>query len=62
MQLPEARFGLSLRRGLGAEGPCWLRVMAGVWVKKDLARAILLAHEGKPVWSVIRVLESPANQ
>ena len=31
MQLPEARFGLSLRRGLGAERPCWLRVMAGVW-------------------------------
>ena len=25
MQLPEARFGLSLRRGLGAERPCWLR-------------------------------------
>ena len=26
MQLPEARFGLSLRRGLGAERPSWLRV------------------------------------
>ena len=25
MQLPEARFGLSLRQGLGAERPCWLR-------------------------------------
>ena len=25
MQLPEARFGLSLRRGLGAERPCCLR-------------------------------------
>ena len=25
MQLPEARFGLSLRRGLGPERPCWLR-------------------------------------
>ena len=25
MQLPEAPFGLSLRRGLGAEQPCWLR-------------------------------------
>ena len=25
MQLPEARFGLSLRWGLGAERPCWLR-------------------------------------
>ena len=25
MQLPEARFGLSLRRGLGAERPSWLR-------------------------------------
>ena len=26
MQLPEARFGPSLRRGLGAERPSWLRV------------------------------------
>ena len=26
MQLPEARFGPSLRRGLGAERPCWLMV------------------------------------
>ena len=25
MQLPEARFGLSVRRGLGAERPSWLR-------------------------------------
>ena len=25
MQLPEARFGLSLRRGLVLERPCWLR-------------------------------------
>ena len=31
MQLPEARFELSLRRGLGAERPGWLMVMAGVW-------------------------------
>ena len=27
----------------GSEG------MAGVWAKKDLARPILLAHEGEPV-------------
>ena len=35
--------------------------MAGVWAKKDLARPILLAHEGEPVWSVIRVPETPSK-
>ena len=35
--------------------------MAGVWAKKDLARPILLAHEGEPVWSVIRVQETPSK-
>src|SRR5512145_2192846 len=35
--------------------------MAGVWAKKDLARPILLAHEGEPVWSVIRVPEIPSK-
>ena len=35
--------------------------MAGAWAKKDLARPILLAHEGEPVWSVIRVPETPSK-
>ena len=35
--------------------------MAGIWAKKDLARPILLAHEGEPVWSVIRVPETPSK-
>ena len=39
----------------GSEG------MAGVWAKKDLARPILLAHEGETVWSVIRVPETPSK-
>ena len=49
----EGASALSGRAGLGG--------LAGVWAKKDLARPILLAHEGEPVWSVIRVPETPSK-
>ena len=49
----EGASALSGRAGSGG--------MAGAWAKKDLARPILLAHEGEPVWSVIRVPETPSK-
>ena len=35
--------------------------MAGVWAKKDIARPILLAHEGEPIWSRFQAPESPSK-
>ena len=35
--------------------------MAAVWAKKDIARPILLAHEGEPIWSGFQAPESPAK-
>ena len=49
----EGASALSGRAGSGG--------MAGAWAKKDLAGPILLAHEGEPVWSVIRVPETPSK-
>ena len=35
--------------------------MAGAWAQKAFALPILLPHEGEPVWSVIRVQETPSK-
>ena len=35
--------------------------MAGAWAQTAFARPILLPHEGEPVWSVIRVQETPSK-
>ena len=35
--------------------------MAGAWAQTAFALPILLAHEGEPVWSVIRVQETPSE-
>ena len=35
--------------------------MAAVWAKKDIARPILLAHEGEPIWSGFQAPESPSK-
>ena len=35
--------------------------MAGAWAQKAFARPILFPHEGEPVWSVIRVQETPSK-
>ena len=61
VQLPEARFGSPLRRDFGAERPSWLGGMAGDWAQKAFAHPILFPHEGEPVWSVIRVQETPSK-
>ena len=60
MQLPEARFGPSVRRGLGAERPSWLKGHGWGWAQKAFARRILLPHEGEPVGSGFRAPENPA--
>ena len=51
MQFPEARFGPSVQRGLGAERPSWLKGHGWGWAQKAFARTILLPHEGEPVGS-----------
>ena len=35
--------------------------MAGAWAHKAFAHPILFPHEGEPVWSVIRVQETPSK-
>ncbi|RKM63971.1 hypothetical protein C0215_19535, partial [Clostridioides difficile] len=35
--------------------------MAGAWAQTAFALPILLPHEGEPVWSVIRVQETPSK-
>ena len=62
MQFPEARFGPSVQRGLGAERPSWLKGHGWGWAQKAFARPILLPHEGKPVGSGFRPLRPPAKQ
>ena len=58
MQLPEARFGPSVPRGLGTERPNWLRGIASAWGQKAFARPILLPRQGEPVGSVFRAPET----
>ena len=61
MQQPEARFGPSVRRGLGAERPSWLKGHGWGWAQKAFARRILLPHEGEPVGSGFRAPETPSK-
>ena len=49
----EGASALSGRAGSGG--------MAAVWEKKDIARPILLAHEGEPIWSGFQAPESPSK-
>ena len=62
MQFPEARFGPSVQRGLGAERPSWLKGHGWGWAQKAFANTILLPHEGEPVWSVFGRRKLPAKQ
>ena len=61
MQFPEARFGPSVQRGLGAERPSWLKGHGWGWAQKAFARPILFPHQGVPMGSVIRVPETPSK-
>ena len=61
MQLPEARLGRSVRRGIGAERPNWLRGHGEGWAQKAFASPILLPQEGKPVGSGFRAPEIPSK-
>ena len=61
MQFPEARFGPSVQRGLGAERPSWLKGHGWGWAQKAFARPILLPHEGEPVGSGFRAPETPSK-
>ena len=62
MQFPEARFGPSVQRGLGAERPSWLRWHGWGLCAEGLRPPNLLPHEGKPVGSGFRPLRPPAMQ
>ena len=61
MQLPEARLGPSVLRGLGAERPSWLRGHGWGLGAEGFARPILLPHEGEPVGSGFRAPETPSK-
>ena len=61
MQLTEARLGPSLRRGLGAERPSWLRGHGWGLGAEGFARPFLLPHEGEPVGSGFRAPETPSK-
>ena len=61
MHLPEARFGPSVRRGLGAERPSWLKGHGWGCAQKAFARPILLPHEGEPVGSGFPAPETPSK-
>ena len=61
MQLPEDCFGLSVRWGLGAERPSWLRGHGWGLGAEGFARPILLPHEGEPVGSGFRAPETPSK-
>ena len=61
MQLPEARFGPSVRRDLGAERQSWLGCMAAAWAQKAFARPVLLPRQGEPVGSGFRAPETPSK-
>ena len=61
MQLPEARFGTSVRRGLGAEQPGWLRGH-GCGLGPEGPRAHNPASpEGEPIRSGFRASETPSK-
>ena len=62
MQLPEDCFGPSVRRGLGAERPSWLRWHGWGLCAEGLRPPNLLPHEGKPVGSGFRPPRPPAKQ
>ena len=61
MQLTEARLGPSVRRGLGAKRPSWLRGHGWGLGAEGFARPILLPHEGEPVGSGFRAPETPSK-
>ena len=61
MQFPEARFGPSVQRGLGAERPSWLKGHGWGWAQKAFARRILLPHEGEPVGTGFVPPETPSK-
>ena len=61
MHLPEARFGPSVRRGLSAERPSWLRLHGWGLGAEAFARPILLPHEGEPVGIAFRAPEIPSK-
>ena len=61
LQLPEDCFGPSVRRGLGAERPSWLRGHGWGLGAEGFARPILLPHEGEPVGSGFRAPETPSK-
>ena len=61
MHLPEARFGPSVRRGLGAERPSWLRQHGWGLGAEAFARPILLPHEGEPVGIAFRAPENSSK-
>ena len=61
MQLPEAWFGPSVRRGLGAERPSWLRRHDAAWAQKAFAPPILLPRQEEPVGSGFRAPETPSK-
>ena len=61
MQLPEDCLGPSVRRGLGAERPSWLRGHGWGLGAEGFARPILLPHEGEPVGSGFRAPETTSK-
>ena len=61
MQFPEARFGPSVQRGLGAQRPSWLKGHGWGWAQKPFARPILLPHDGEPVGSGFLAPETPSK-
>ena len=61
MHLTEDCLGPSVRRGLGAERPCWLRGHGWGLGAEGFAGPILLPHEGEPVGSGFRAPETPSK-
>ena len=61
MPLPEDCFGPSVRRGLSAERPSWLRGHGWGLGAEGFARPILLPHEGEPVGCGFRAPETPSK-
>ena len=59
MQLPEARFGPSVRGASALSGRAGSGGMAGAWAQKAFARQIPLPHEGEPVGSGFRGTGTP---
>ena len=61
MQLPEARFGTSVRRGLGAERPGWLRGHGCGLGPEGLRAHNPASPEGEPIRSGFRASETPSK-